>query len=181
MSLSRSTQGNGAYARLPVQRRHKKQLQLRSKKITKGDRILQSKGKSQVVKVFVKSKRIAVSSFVVANYRYPAYLIGSAESYSRVVTYEDRLDEDQEMLVGYAEDLARSLNATLEVINVSKRNILRKFLMSLLGEEHEIPSVVLTVAKSDIRPGIKRKTGRQIYPRHITADSINASFAPKTT
>jgi hypothetical protein len=78
----------------------------------------------QAVKVYVRSKRVAVQSF--ACERYVPSVIGSVKITNWVVQYENRLDDAQQAILKYADDLSTSAGLPIEVIDVSKLNIIRR-------------------------------------------------------
>jgi len=78
----------------------------------------------QIVKVYVRSKRVAVQSF--PSERTVPSIVGSVKLTSWVVQYEDRFDDSQKSILKYADDLASSVGVPIEVIDVSKLNLIRR-------------------------------------------------------
>ena len=66
----------------------------------------------QAVKIYVKSKKVAIRSAVVESYS--GSFIGPVKTFTRFVDYEDRLDDTQQRMIDYASDLAMSARSPVQ-------------------------------------------------------------------
>jgi hypothetical protein len=99
------------------------------------------------IKVFVKSSRVLVSvedtgypSFVPAALSLLSPLAGGGRK--RVLVYEKQLDAEQSNIVSEATAIARHLGAKIEVKDIGRQNILRRFVTRLRTGSVATPSVI---------------------------------------
>lgn len=96
-------------------------------------------GKLRVVKVFVRSKRVAVSSIVVHT---PARsIIAHATLPERTVLYEDQLEENQKLMVRYATELATQTGLSIKIVDLSKLGVFQRMLNSVLKKFPGSPAI----------------------------------------
>ena len=98
----------------------------------------------QAVKIYVRSKKVAIRSVVIENYT--GSIVGPVKLPSRFVDYEDRLDETQQTMVDYASDLALSTGLPIKVVDVSKLNVLERFGRVIFRRVRETPAIELPEA-----------------------------------
>jgi hypothetical protein len=103
-----------------------------------------SKDDVQIVKIYVKSKRVAVRSVIIE--QYAGSIIGHERVAKRIVEYEDELDETQKAMVECAKDLAAVAGFTLKILDVSKQSKIKKILGRVFGRPHEAPTIVFSDA-----------------------------------
>ena len=122
------------------------------------------------MKVYVRSKRVPVQSF--ACERLVPSVIGSVKITKWVVQYESRLDDDQQAILKYADDLSASAGLPIEIVDVSKLNIVRRLILKIFKNElYKAPAVVFSgIAISNVM--------RRVYlmpTSTITANQYNLS------
>ncbi len=100
--------------------------------------------RAQPVKIFVRSKKVAVRSMVVQNYS--GSFIGVVASSTRFVDYEDRLDDTQQRMIDYASDLAMSADLPIKVIDVAKLSPLERFTRRIFRQARVTPTIELPEA-----------------------------------
>jgi len=98
----------------------------------------------QPVKIYVKSKKVAVRSVVLESYS--GSFIGPIVNFTRIVDYEDRLDDIQQRMIDYASDLALSADLPIKVIDISKQSTLERFVRILFKRGRVAPTIELPEA-----------------------------------
>ncbi len=98
----------------------------------------------QAVKIYVRSKKVAIRSAVVESYS--GSFIGPVKTFTRFVDYEDRLDDTQQRMIDYASDVAMSADLPIKVIDVSKLNILERFARWIFRRVRMTPAIELPEA-----------------------------------
>jgi hypothetical protein len=103
---------------------------------------LGTKHKPRIVKVFVRSKRVAVSSIIVP---VPDLsIIAHTTLLERTgVLYEDQLEETQKLMVQYARDLAGQAGLSVEIVDLSKLGIFERLLNSTFKKFPGAPAIFL--------------------------------------
>jgi len=100
--------------------------------------------RGQPVKIYVKSKKVAVRSVVLESYS--GSFIGPIVNFTRIVDYEDRLDDIQQRMIDYASDLALSADLPIKVIDISKRGTLERLVGVLFKRGRVTPTIELPEA-----------------------------------
>jgi hypothetical protein len=98
----------------------------------------------QAVKIYVRSKKIAIRSAVLESYS--GSFIGPVKTFTRFVDYEDRLDDTQQRMIDYASDLAMSADLPIKVIDVSKLNMMERFARLIFRRVRMTPAIELPEA-----------------------------------
>jgi len=94
-----------------------------------------------VVKIFVKTRRVAVRSITLESSVMTT--LGPVKLSRRAVQYENQLDDVQQRMLDEASDLAASAGLKLEVVDVSKLNILQQLGRQIFRNDYKPPVVVL--------------------------------------
>jgi hypothetical protein len=97
----------------------------------------------QAVRVYVRSKKVAIRSAVVEIYA--SSITGPMRLPTRFVDYEDRLDDTQKSMVEYATDLAMSADLPIKIVDVAKLNVWKRLGRALSGTR-DTPAIVLPEA-----------------------------------
>jgi hypothetical protein len=96
----------------------------------------------QSLTVFVRSKKLPVRSVVVE--RYAQSLISNVKIATRVLEYEDQLDDGQKKILEYANDLSATLALPIKIVDLSKRNLFERLLSWFSGQNHDAPTLILS-------------------------------------
>jgi hypothetical protein len=102
---------------------------------------LATNDKPRTVKVFVRSKRVAVSCIIVPM---PArWVIPLTTLPERKVLYEDQLEETQKLMVQYATDLAVQAGLSVKIVDLSKLGVFERLLNSTFKKFPVAPAILL--------------------------------------
>jgi len=105
---------------------------------------MESTHNGQAVKIYVRSKKVAIRSVVLENYS--GSFIGPIKTFTRFMDYEDRLDDTQQRMIDYASDLAMSAHLPIKVIDVTKLNVLERFARLIFRRVRMTPAIELPEA-----------------------------------
>jgi hypothetical protein len=102
---------------------------------------LATNDKPRTVKVFVRSKRVAVSCIIVPM---PARLVIPLTTLSeRKILCEDQLEETQKLMVQYATDLAGQAGLSIKIVDLSKLGVFERLLNSTFKKFPGGPAIFL--------------------------------------